>query len=97
MLRIGTVCPTSQGSSLVMKMWLEDVLEEEGIKAEVQCIDATSAARADVDLLVSTELFLVVLKDADVPVVGVRNVARKSEYREKVIPAVRELMETKGS
>lgn len=90
-LRILTVCPTSQGSSLILKMWLGEVLQEAGLEADVDVSDPRSAETTDCDLIVSTTLFAQSL-DTTVPVIGIVNVTDKEEYRQKVLPVIRKLM-----
>ncbi|MBI9052087.1 MAG: PTS sugar transporter subunit IIB [Anaerolineaceae bacterium] len=52
--RILTVCGVGMGTSLLLRMMVEDVLQEMNFKAEVEASDANSAKGARVDLILTS-------------------------------------------
>jgi len=93
-IEISCVCGYGLGTSLILKMSLDDVLQEEGLEANVYPQDITSAAMLNVDLILSSEEFYEQLKaQNDAPVVMVTDFLDKNLLREVALPAIRELME----
>lgn len=84
MIKIVTVCGCGQGSSLILRMWTEDVVNEMGLEAKVENMDVTSAKVAKCDLiLTSKELFSVV----DSPLHTTRTISNfldKSQIRNEI-------------
>lgn len=53
-MKIICVCGLGQGSSLILKMSVEDVLNEAGVRAEVEHSDASSVKMERCDYIVTT-------------------------------------------
>lgn len=81
-LRILTVCGVGQGSSLVLRMYVEDVVKEIGIKAEVQVADVASAKSTPCDLILTAPHLMPNLESSAVPVRAVKNFVNKVEIRQ---------------
>jgi PTS system ascorbate-specific IIB component len=54
MIKIVTACGAGMGSSLVLRMWTEDVIKEMGIDAKVEAQDASGAKSAKCDLVMTS-------------------------------------------
>ena len=54
MIKIVTACGAGMGSSLVLRMWTEDVIKEMGIDAKVEAMDASGAKSARCDLVLTS-------------------------------------------
>lgn len=54
MIQIATACGAGMGSSLVLRMYTEDVIKQLGIQAKVQALDASQARGAKVDLILTS-------------------------------------------
>jgi len=90
-LRIMTVCGFGLGTSLVLKMTLDEVLAENDIQAVTFCSDADTALGQTYDLVVTSHDLEGMFANVTQPVVVVDNFLSAEEVREKVIPAVRDL------
>lgn len=80
-LRILTVCGVGQGSSLVLRMYVEDVVKELGLKAEVQVADVATAKSTPCDLILTAPHLAPNLESSAVPVRSVKNFVNKAEIR----------------
>ncbi|HEY8415208.1 MAG TPA: PTS sugar transporter subunit IIB [Thermaerobacter sp.] len=82
MLRIATVCGVGMGTSLLLKMNVEDVCRQLGIEAEVEHMDVTQAKGARVDVILAQASLAADLGDLGKPVLPVRNFMDKQEIAE---------------
>ncbi len=73
MMKILTVCGLGQGTSLILKMTVEDVLRKMGVQADVENTDVSSAQSMNVDLVVLSQDLANTLGDVDADVVIVNN------------------------
>lgn len=65
MIKIVTACGAGMGSSLVLRMWTEDVIKEMGIDAKVEAQDASGARSAKCDLVLTSHALLNVVTNPD--------------------------------
>ncbi len=85
MLKIQTVCGFGCGSSLFLKMKVQDVLKERGYEADVFCGDVGTCLSNSCDyILISEELGERIADRATVPVITIRNFMDKVEVAEKI-------------
>jgi len=89
-LRVLTVCGVGQGSSLIMKMFVEDVLKEIGVPAKVEATELLTAKAAGADIIVASILHEPELRGSAKIVIGLRNLVDKREMREKIVKALLE-------
>lgn len=89
-IKILTVCGVGQGSSLIMRMFVEDVLKELNIPAKVEHSELISARDSDADVIVVSTLFIDQLKGSGKIIVGLKNLVDKKEIREKLLKALLE-------
>jgi len=87
-MKILTVCGMGSGSSLIMKMNVDSILEEEGIQADVEAVDLGSVGGSRADLIISTQELENQLSDYDTKKVFVNNVVDKETIREKVLASI---------
>lgn len=94
-LRINTVCGFGLGTSLILKMTLDDVFAAEGIMAEIEPCDVTSAAGLRADLIVtSDELYEQVNgNNPGVTCIRVGDFLDKELMKREVVPVARKLAE----
>ena len=91
-LNIMTVCGFGIGSSLILKMTVDSVLEKNGIHAKTYPHDVTSVTDQGVDLLlVSNELYPQVKDKVSCPILIIENFVDEAEVEEKLLPKVKEL------
>lgn len=91
-LRIMTVCGFGLGSSLVLKMTVDDVLQKHNIRAETFCSDADTATGQRFDLVITSNEMEKLFADTEEPVVVIDNFLSPDEVEEKAIPVIREMM-----
>jgi len=91
--RIMVVCGFGLGSSIVLRMTLDKVLEEEGLKAETLCSDEATAKGQDFDLVLTSKEMVKLFKDSEEPAIVIENFLSKEEVREKALPSIKELID----
>jgi ascorbate PTS system EIIB component len=89
-VRIATLCGMGFGTSMMLKLSVEEVLAAEGITAEVLSWDVGSFKSQQVDVVVAAADMRRQLEGAGVPVALIDNLVSKQEIREKVLAAIRE-------
>ncbi|OJF94694.1 PTS sugar transporter subunit IIB [Alkalibacterium sp. 20] len=88
-MKILTVCGMGSGSSLILKMNVDSILEDEGISADVEAIDLGSVGGYKADLIISTQELESKLEDYDIKKIFVNNVVDKSAIKEKLMNAIK--------
>ncbi|SFL41358.1 PTS sugar transporter subunit IIB [Halanaerobium salsuginis] len=89
-MRILAVCGMGLGSSLVLKMNIEKVMDQEGIKGTVDVKDLSSIQGEKADFIFASEE---IGKKIDHPaeVISVKNMTDRNEIKEKVLTAAAKL------
>lgn len=87
-LKVLTVCGVGQGSSLLMKMFAEDVFKELGIPARVESTEILTAKAGGADIIVCSILHEAELKGSATIVIGLKNLIDKKEMKEKIVKAL---------
>jgi PTS system ascorbate-specific IIB component len=87
-LKVLTVCGVGQGSSLIMKMFVEDVFKDLGVPARVESVEILTAKTGGVDMIVCSVLHEPELRGAAPIVIGLRSLVDKKEMREKILKAL---------
>jgi PTS system ascorbate-specific IIB component len=90
--RIMVVCGFGLGSSMVLRLTLDSVLKEEGIKAETFCADEATAKGEDFDIVFTSKDMEKLFKGIDKPVVVIQNFLKKDEVREKGLELIKQLI-----
>ena len=90
-LKIMTVCGFGLGSSLVLRMTVDEVLQKHNIKAETFCSDADTAVGQNYDLVISSGEMERLFKDVDVPVIVIDNFLSPDEVEEKALSIIQKL------
>lgn len=88
-MKILAVCGMGLGSSLMLRMTVEDVLKEEGIKGKVEVKDLGSAKSETADYIVASEEIAKKIKDHKATVIAINNMTSKEEVREKLISQIK--------
>ncbi len=93
-LKIMTVCGFGIGSSLILKMTVDSVLEKNDMQASTEPHDLTSVSDEGVDLiLVSNELYPEVKEKVSCPILIIDNFVDEEEVAGKLLPKIKELQE----
>ncbi|MGE5590911.1 MAG: PTS sugar transporter subunit IIB [Bacillota bacterium] len=93
-MRIVTVCGMGFGTSLMMKMSIDRILREQGIKAELLAWDLGSAKGQPADIVVAPRDMEQHLKSFKARVILIDNLTNKAEIQSKLMPVIHELQET---
>ncbi len=84
-MKIAALCGFGMGSSLMLKMSIDELLKDWGLKAEILTWDLGSFKGApEVDLIVATREMKPHLKDAKSDVILLDNIVNKTELAEKL-------------
>lgn len=89
-MKIIAVCGMGIGTSVLLKMNIDQVLDELGEEADVEAADISSArgAAAAADLVMTSGELAGQLGDIDTPVVVVDNFIDQDEIRTKLVEAL---------
>lgn len=88
-MKIMTVCGFGVGTSLLLKMTVDSILEEEGIICKVEAVDMTSACGNSADLiLTSKEIGEEIEGQVSGKLVYISNFMDKEEVKEKILKAI---------
>ena len=80
-MKILAVCGMGFGSSMMLKMTIEKILKEKGVKADVETADFTTAASEHADFIFTNEEFARQLVGGKAKVVSIKNIADTNEVR----------------
>ncbi len=89
-MRIATLCGMGFGTSMMLKLFIDDILKAEGIKAETLPWDLGTFKGQDADIVVAASDMAMHLKNTRSTVVLIRNLVDKQEIKEKVLAAIHE-------
>ncbi|MBU3181689.1 PTS sugar transporter subunit IIB [Clostridium psychrophilum] len=90
-MNIVTVCGMGMGTSLILKMNIDDILKKNKIDAEVEACDLGSMLGKMADLVVTTYELKSQIEDKGYNTVYVKNVIDKKGIEEKVLEAINNL------
>lgn len=88
---IVTVCGMGMGTSLILKMSIDDILKKNKINAEVEACDLGSMLGKVADLVVTTYELKSQIEDKGYNTIYVKNVIDKKAIEEKVMEAINKL------
>lgn len=90
MLKIVTVCGNGIGSSLLLKLKVEEIAREEGIEVDVESIDSGNATGMKADLFITVKEIASVFPD-DQKVAIIRSYTNKKKIKEDVLETLQEM------
>ncbi len=89
-MKIYTVCGNGIGSSLLCKMKVEQIAQEQGIDAEVESVDSNAAVGKDADLFITVKEFVNIFKDNQ-KVAIIRSYTNKKKIEEDILEDLKEI------
>jgi len=93
-MKIMVVCGFGLGTSMVLKMTLDDVLKEENIEnVETFCIDSYTAAGQDYDIVFTSKELEYLFENITQPKVVIQNFLSKDEVREKGLGLIKQYLD----
>ncbi|WP_284139128.1 MULTISPECIES: PTS sugar transporter subunit IIB [unclassified Virgibacillus] len=90
MLSIVTVCGAGVGSSMMLRLYAQQVLTEEGISATVDASDIGSVRADDYDVVITTSDFADILRNSRAKVLRIDNMMDKELLRSELLKAINE-------
>lgn len=87
-MRILTICGAGQGTSLILKMNVEDVLSDLDYEAKVDFTDVSSARGDTADIIVTNPELAPRLEGHQAEIVVVNSYVDKDEIREALAPVL---------
>ena len=93
-LRIMVVCGFGLGSSLVLRMTLDEVLQQHQVSADTFCSDAETALGQDCDLILTSSNLKDLFSESAAPVIVISDFLSQMEVAEKVLPVLADLNQT---
>lgn len=94
LIQILTVCGVGFGSSLLLKMAVNDVLSEEKLPATVTAWDSGSAKGQKADMILCSQDLVSHLKGFQGEIVPIRDITDKSEIREALLPVYHKIRQS---
>ena len=88
-MKIVCVCGMGMGTSLIMKMTIDNAARELGLDAEVEDWDVGTVGSKDVDLIVASQDFADNLSEYK-NVIFLKNIMNKAEVKEKLEKYIKE-------
>lgn len=89
-MRIATLCGMGFGTSMMLKLFIDDILKAENIKAETIPWDLGSFKGQNAEIVVAASDMAMHLKNTNSIVVLIRNLVDKQEIKEKILAAIEE-------
>lgn len=96
-MRVMVVCGFGLGSSMILKLKLDEVLKANNLSVETFCTDMTTAAGERFDVVLTSVDIAEKFSNVKQPVVVVKNFLDKAEIESKALPVIRELLGKQGS
>ena len=90
-MRIATLCGMGFGTSMMLKLFIDDILKAEGMKAEVVPWDLSSFKGQKADIIVAPKDMESHLRSANATVVLINNLIDKVEIKAKILAAINAL------
>jgi PTS system ascorbate-specific IIB component len=87
-IRIATLCGMGFGTSMMLKLFIEEILKDLGMKAEVVPWDLGTFKGQQADIVVAPTDMEMHLKSTSAKVVLIRNLVDKKELRDKLVPVL---------
>jgi len=87
------ICGFGLGSSMVLKMTLDDVLREENIDVETFCSDSYAGTGEPYDIVFTSNELIHLFENNPQPSIVISNFLSKDEIREKGLEPLRKVIE----
>jgi len=91
MIKIYTVCGAGVGSSMMLKVFTQQILSQEGIEAEVETSDIGSVDPSNADIIVTTSDFANLLRNVDAEIIKIDNLTDKEYLKKELLKAINKI------
>lgn len=89
MLKVVTVCGAGVGSSMMMRLFAQQILDGEGIVAEVDASDIGSVSPDNYDIVITTSDFADTLRGSTAKIVRIDNMLDKENLKSELLKVVK--------
>jgi len=93
---IATLCGMGFGTSMMLKLFIDDILKAENIRAETSPWDLVSFKGNKAEIVVAPVEMESHLRDYPAKIVLIKNLVDTAELKEKVLRAISELSSAEG-
>lgn len=91
MIKIVTVCGAGVGSSMMLRVFAQQIIEAESIEAEIDAADIGSVNASEYDIVITTSDFANVLRESTAKIVRIDNLMDKNYLKSELLAAIKEL------
>ena len=88
MLKIVTVCGAGVGSSMMLRVFTQQILKAEGIDAEVEASDIGSVNADSYDIVITTSDFADILRSSSAKIIRIDNMMDKAYLKEQLLKSI---------
>ncbi|MBF4693990.1 PTS sugar transporter subunit IIB [Fusibacter ferrireducens] len=88
MLRILTVCGAGVGSSMMLKVFTQQILKQEQIEASVNATDISSVDPKSADIIITTSDFANVIRNSTCPIIRIDNLTDKVNLKNQLLETI---------
>lgn len=89
MMKILTVCGAGVGSSMMLKVYTQQIIKDENLEATVDATDIGSIDPNSADIIVTTSDFASVLRNTTAKVIRIDNLTDKENLRKQLLEAIK--------
>lgn len=83
-MKIACVCGTGQGSSLILRMSVEDILKEKGYKADIEHTDTSNASSGNYDFIITSKEIADSIMNPRAEILIITNYINKEIIKEEI-------------
>lgn len=91
MIKIVTVCGAGVGSSMMLRVFAQQIIDAENIDAEVDASDIGSVNASDYDIVITTSDFANILRESTAKIVRIDNLMDKQYLKSELLSIINEL------
>lgn len=88
MLKVLAVCGAGVGSSMMLKVFTEQILQAEGVEARVSTIDIGSVGLHDADIIITTPDLAKRLRSTQATIIELVNLMDKATLKKELLKVV---------
>lgn len=91
MIKVVTVCGAGVGSSMMMRLFTQQILDAEGIDGTVDASDIGSVDPSAYDLVITTSDFADALRETSVPIIRIDNMMDKAYLKDQLMKHINQM------
>ncbi|GAB6086582.1 PTS sugar transporter subunit IIB [Alkaliphilus crotonatoxidans] len=91
MLKIFTVCGAGVGSSMMLKVFTQQIISSENLDAQIEATDIGSLDPNAADIIITTTDFANVIRNTTAKIIKIDNLTDKQYLKEQLLKTIQEL------